>query len=116
MYTLTKWTAQPLMGDRQPIAEYRDRDHVPFIIREALSWHQVAPFLGKLVTIAGQVPLDVLLHGGVDAVYEYISDKWFTCNVNLRGVEYRAIGASFEDFDEKANGYVHLQITCELAP
>lgn len=115
MYTLTKWTAQPLMGDRRPIAEYQDRDHIPYVIREALHWDQVAPFMGKLVTIAGQVPLSVLL-GGEDAIYEFISDKWFACNVTLRGVEYRAIGASFEDFDEKANGLVHLQITCELAP
>lgn len=120
MYDRKKFTAEPLQGDRRSVCEYEGDTHVPYVLRKRLTAQDIEQFRSTdsstdiVVTFAGQVPLDVVM-SGASAVKEYITENWFESpGVALCSAEFRAIGSSFDEFDQPESGHVHLQVTCLL--
>lgn len=107
--------AQCLIGDRRPIAGYESAAHVPYPMLAPLTPAELEPFVtdGTLVTFTVKVPLSEVARAADGTLAEYIENTWLSGYV-MTSPEYRAVGASFDEFDEQYNGQVHLQVTCKL--
>lgn len=107
--------SQALMGDRRPICEYHGEDHVPYPMVAPPTAADIAPFVDKdiLVTFTVKVPLQEVAHAANGTLAEYIEENWL-CRHAMMSPEYRAIGATFDDFGQQYAGLVHLQVTCQL--
>lgn len=68
-----------------------------------------------LVTFLALVPLDFLVHGGVDELVEYCQQA-FAEFAEMSDTEFRAVPAasSSDSWDERFDGDVAIQVTCRL--
>ena len=109
--------AQALMGDRRPIAPYQDDQHVPYPLRQAFTFEELAPFVDKhvLVTFTVKVPLEEVARATDGTLVEFIEATWMAGQAVMMSPEYRAVGATYDDFGQRYSGFVHLQVTCQLA-
>lgn len=102
---------QPLMGDRRAVAPYHGPEHVPYVLREPLNFKEhIWPYQDspRLVTFAVKVPLACVIEG-TEAIAAYIEKTYLPPGVWLDQYKLRAIGATFDGFDELVDGAVHLQ-------
>jgi hypothetical protein len=91
---------------------------VPYPLLQPLTLQDLAAFIEKdiLVTFTAKVPLrEVARAGDHFTLAEYIEEMWMGGRAVLTSPEYRAVGATFDDFGEQFAGYVHLQVTCQLS-
>lgn len=112
------FTVQPLMGDNRPISFYEGPTHLPYCLKQKLSYEDCKPFLDSdkgPVTFTIRIPLRVLV-SSTEAVREYIETTAFSFDVELYSCEYRATGACLSEFSEELAGEVLLQVTCAMSP
>lgn len=109
--------AQCLMGDRRALAPYENDQHAPYPMNQPLTAEDVAAFIDQdeLVTFTVKVPLEEVARAVDGTLAEYIEAQWLAGHAVMLSPEYRAVGATFEDFDQQFSGLVHLQVTCQLS-
>jgi hypothetical protein len=108
--------ALPLQSNVRRIYDYEGEDSIPAPLTSPLTADELAPYIDQdmLVTFTVRVPLDIVAAGG-DALYEFITSMAFAEPASLHNFEFRAVGASFDRFDEKLSGQVHLQVTGDIS-
>lgn len=112
-----EFIAQCLMGDRRSLAEYQNDQHVPYPLGQPLTAAELEPFVTRevLATFTAKVPLAQLARAEDTTLAEFIAAEWLGGHAALVSPEYRAVGATFDDFGQQYAGLVHLQVTCQLA-
>ncbi|MBY0365346.1 hypothetical protein CDN99_15610 [Roseateles aquatilis] len=110
-------TAQCLMGDRRLLAEYESDRHVPYPLPRPLRPDELAPFIERdiLVTFTAKVPLALVARAENGDLSAFIERTWLGDDTIMISPEYRAVGATFDDFAQQFAGQVHLQVTCQLS-
>jgi hypothetical protein len=106
--------AIPANQDPARISLYEGDSQVPAPLRTPLSEGECARFFDRdegPVTFTVRVPLDELAGRSIDGLVEYIERHAFGFPVALGSPEFRAVGASFDQFDKRFCGFVHLQVT-----
>jgi hypothetical protein len=89
-------------------------DHVvPKLLTSPLERAEYERYLGQdvPVTFVLDVPLETVVGGDIAA---FVVEVAFAEPVRISELHYRAVGVSFEDFEAKYCGRVHLQVMCAL--
>ena len=106
----------PVQSEAPRICEYggmRADLVVPALLTSPLAPSEYARFLGQQVpvTFVVDIPLKTIAEGGMEA---FVREMAFAEPVRISELQYRAVGASFDDFGTKYSGRVHVQILCAL--
>ena len=109
-----EYSVQPLQSDVRRIFLYENEDDVPAPLTHPLTLEECAPFLDTddIVTFTVKIALDEIANGGL---HDSVEAAAVNNKVSLNSAEYRAVGASFEDFNYTYCGLVHIQVTCDLS-
>jgi hypothetical protein len=107
---------QPAKQDVPRVCEFggpRADSVVQPVLTSPLEHSEYARYLGQQVpvTFVIDVPLEIVVGGDIAS---FILDVAFAAPVLISELQYRAVGASFEDFEAKYCGRVHLQVMCAL--
>lgn len=90
-----------------------DAPAVPALLTSALERSEYVRFLGQQVpvTFVLDVPLSIIVKG---AIAPFVEEMAFAESVQVSDLQYRAVGASFDEFSAEYSGRVHLQVSCAL--
>ena len=99
------------------ISDYHSEAGVPPPLKTPLKKEEYADFVDsdhRIATFTLKVPLAVIV-AGEGALTNYVQDHVLEGkDVGVQSLEFRAVGATFDEFDETYCGAVHLQVTCGL--